>query len=227
MVEADPVVRLHPVRETLVELAEATPVAAVVVLVLREATALGITVEPVETEPLRPLQEVRWLALEVAVVRDQAATAQAAQVAVVLEQRLERPHREPRTPEAVGAARELERAVLAAAVSWSCEWGQPKWVFNGYRKRRWTLAWIFLRRVVSLRSAVALTRRIRLVIFSMVSTRLLLLGLWLSRLAVSLMFSSLAAVVLAGQVSFTVLAVVEPVVSLRSAHTLLNRDQSQ
>jgi len=41
------------------------------------------------------------------------------------------------------------------------------------------------------------------------------------------MFSSLAAVVLAGQVSFTVLAVVEPVVSLRSAHTLLNRDQSQ
>jgi len=53
----------------------------------------------------------------VAVVRDQAATAQAAQVAVVLEQRLERPHREPRTPEAVGAARELERAVLAAAVS--------------------------------------------------------------------------------------------------------------
>lgn len=53
------VVRLHLVKATQVEPAAATLVAVVVALALWEATALGITEEPVEPEPLRPLRAVR------------------------------------------------------------------------------------------------------------------------------------------------------------------------
>lgn len=116
-VEAELVVRLHRVKGIQVERAAATRAEAAVARVLWEATAQATTEELAEPEPLPPSQAVRSLAPEAAVARGQAATVQAAQVAVVRDQRLVQPHPVLLTRAAAAGARELERAVQAAAVS--------------------------------------------------------------------------------------------------------------